>query len=306
MRARRLLAGLALGYGALVAAACWPQRRAETPVAALLGPDDRLVAVEGHALRVRVRGAGPAIVLVHGFAGSAAAWEDAAALLAERHTVVTLDLLGFGLSAKPTRADHSLAGHGRRLLGLIAALGLRDVTLAGHSMGGVVAAHAALADTTELVGRLALLDANFYRRNGPPLPPLFPLPRLLARRFYAPGARAASLRRCYADPSCVTPELLERYLAPTRTPGAFAALAAFLATPGPATYAALPPRLRLPTLIIWGECDGLWPRADAERLRAEIAGSRLRLVPGAGHMVQEERPAAVAALLAAFARNGRL
>jgi pimeloyl-ACP methyl ester carboxylesterase len=279
-------------------------RPAATPAEALLGPEDRLVTVEGHRLRVRVRGEGPPLLLLHGFAGSAAGWEAASLLLAKRHSVYATDLLGFGLSDKPARADHSLAGHGRRVVGLLAALGLRGATVAGHSMGGVVAALAALADNEGRVGRLALLDANFYRRNGPPIPLFPPLPRLLARRFYSPAARAASLRRCYADPGLVTPELLERYLAPTRTPGALEALAAFLATRGPATYAGVPPRLRLPALIVWGAADALWPLADAERLRREVAGSELHVVAGAGHMVQEERPEAVAELLARFATRG--
>jgi pimeloyl-ACP methyl ester carboxylesterase len=260
----------------------------------------RSLAVEGHALHYLAWGAGPPVVLVHGFAGSGEAWAGVAAELARDHAVYALDLLGFGRSAKPVRADHSLAGHGRRVAAFAAALGLRGATLAGHSMGGVVAAYAALADAGGAFGRLALLDANFYRRNGPPIPMLPPLPRLLAARFYAPAARAASLRRCFADPALVTPELLERYLAPTRLPGAREALAAFLATPGPATYAALPPRLRLPTLILWGERDALWPLADAERLRREVPGGALRVIPGAGHMLQEERPAAVAGALRSF------
>lgn len=303
--ALRAALALALGYGALAAAAYLPRRRAATPAASLLGPEDRIVPVGGHGLRVRALGAGPPVVLVHGFAGSAATWDAVAPLLAARHAVYAVDLLGFGLSAKPARADHSLAGHGRRVAALLAALDLRDVTLVGHSMGGVVAAHAALADAGGRVARLAVLDANFYRRNGPPVPMLFPLPRLLARRFYDPAARAASLRRCYADPARLTPELLERYLAPTRTEGALEALAAFLATPGPATYAGLPPRLALPALVVWGASDALWPLEDARRLHAAIAGSALRVVAGAGHMVQEERPDEVAALLAAFAA-GRL
>lgn len=273
------------------------RQRTITPVAELLGADDRFVTVEGHRLHYLARGEGPAVVLVHGFAGSTAAWESVTAELARDHSVYAIDLLGFGLSDKPARADHCLAGHGRRTVALLAALGLEAVTLVGHSMGGVVAAQAALADTEGRIARLALLDANFYRRNGPPLPMVPPLARLLAARFYAPAARAASLRRCFADLAMVTPELLERYLAPTRTPGALEALAAFLATPGPPTYADLPPRLRMPTLILWGERDALWPLSDAERLRREIAGSALATIAGAGHMLPEERPAEVAAQL---------
>jgi pimeloyl-ACP methyl ester carboxylesterase len=264
---------------------------------------ERFITVEGHRLRHVERGAGPALLLVHGFAGIAETWDAVADDLARDHAVYALDLLGFGGSDKPARADHSLAGHGRRVAAVAEALGLRDATLAGHSMGGVVAAYAALADGGARLGRLALLDANFYRRNGPPIPMFPPLPRLLAARFYSPAARAASLRRCFADPSLVTPELIERYLAPTRAPGARASLAAFLGTPGPATYAELPPQLRLPTLVLWGAADGLWPLADAHRLCAEIAGSALEIVAGAGHMLQEERPAEVARHLRAFVRG---
>lgn len=279
--------------------------RAPTPVTALLTPHSRFVTVEGLQIHYELRGAGPPVVLIHGFAGGAHAWGDVAAELARDHAVYALDLAGFGLSDKPTQADYSLAGHGRRVVALLTTLGLYEVTLAGHSMGGVVAAYAALADEDRRIARLALLDANFYRRNGPPIPMLPPLPQLLAARFYNPAARAASLRRCFADPALLTPERLARYLAPTRTPGAQAALAAFLATPGPATYAELPRRLSLPALVLWGEADALWPLADAEQLHRELAAGSLAIIPGAGHMLPEERPAAVAAQLRAFARPTR-
>jgi pimeloyl-ACP methyl ester carboxylesterase len=271
------------------------------PVTELLTPHSRFVSVAGLQLHYELRGAGPPIVLLHGFAGGAHAWAEVAAELARDYSVYALDLAGFGLSDKPAMADYSLAGHGRRVVGLIEALDLRDVTLVGHSMGGVVAAYAVLAEQGGRIARLALLDANFYRRNGPPIPMLPLLPQLLAARFYHPAARAASLRRCFADPGLLTPERLARYLAPTRTPGAQAALAAFLATPGPATYAELPPQLRLPALVLWGEADALWPLADAERLCNELANARLEVIPAAGHMLPEERPTVVAAHLRAFA-----
>jgi pimeloyl-ACP methyl ester carboxylesterase/GNAT superfamily N-acetyltransferase len=280
------------------------EHRSTIPIAELLTPHSRFVNVAGLQLHYELRGAGPPMVLLHGFAGGAHAWAEAAADLARDHSVYALDLAGFGLSDKPTRADYSLAGHGQRVVGMIEALGLRGVTLAGHSMGGVVAAYAALAEQRGRIARLALLDANFYRRNGPPIPMLPLLPQLLAARFYNPAARAASLRRCFADPSLLTPERIARYLAPTRTPGAQAALAAFLAMPGPATYAELPPQLRLPTLVLWGEADAIWPLADAERLCNELADARLEVVPGAGHMLPEERPGLVAAHLRAFASIG--
>lgn len=288
-------------YAALVLYAYWPRRRQGTPVAALLGDEDRFVAVEGHRLRYRQAGDGPPVVLIHGFAGSAYTWRHLMPLLAKGHSVYAIDLLGFGLSEKPARADHSLAGHGRRVVAALRALGLRDVTLVGHSMGGVVAAYAALDDPEGRIARLALLDANFYRRNGPPIPVFFPLPRLLALRFYRPEGRLASLRRCYHDPRHLTPEAAAAYLAPTTTLGAVESLTAFLAAPGPSTYAHLPPRLRLPTRILWGAHDQLWPLDDMDRLAHAIPGARAVSIPGAGHMLQEEQPDRVAEELRRFA-----
>ncbi len=280
------------------------RRTKAVPIAVetLLQPDDRFVALAEGQLRYRQVGSGPAVVLIHGFASSLFTWRRLTPLLAPDHSVYALDLLGFGLSDKPTRADLSLEGHGRRVVQLLEALDLWEVTLVGHSMGGVVASYAALADG-QRIKRVALLDANFYQRNGPPLPMFPPLPQLLARRFYSPAGRAASLRRCYADPTNLTPEVLEVYLAPTRTLGALDSLAAFLATPGPATYAALPPRLNLPTLVLWGQQDRLWPLADGLRLARDIPGARFQAIAGAGHMVQEEQPEAVAVAVRHFVES---
>ncbi|PDV99382.1 alpha/beta fold hydrolase [Candidatus Viridilinea mediisalina] len=279
-----------------VEATATPQKTVSIP----MNTHSHFISIEGLQLHYELRGSGRPLVLLHGFAGAAHAWAEVAAELASDHAVYALDLVGFGLSDKTTQADVSLAGHGRRVVALLEALDLHDVTLAGHSMGGVVAAYAAIADQQPRIARLALLDANFYRRNGPPIPMLPFLPRLLAARFYNPKARAASLRRCFANPALVTPERLERYLAPTRLPGAHAALAAFLATPSPATYAALPAQISRPTLILWGEADAIWPLSDAQRLAQAIPNARLQIIAEAGHMLPEERPLEVAQALREF------
>jgi pimeloyl-ACP methyl ester carboxylesterase len=294
LRAMLLAAGAAASWLAL------RRRPGPIPVTELTTPADRFVTIDDHSIRYRRQGHGPTIVLVHGFAGSLYTWHALIPLLAADYDVVACDLLGFGLSDKPARAAYSLADHGRRIVGLHQALDLHQTTLVGHSMGGVVATYAALNDPERRINRLALLGANFFQRNGPPLPMWPPVPQLGARQLYNPRSRAASLRRCYADPTHLTPEVLEAYLTPTRTPGALAALTAFLATPGPRTFADLPPRLRLPTLILWGAQDQLWPIDDGYRLQREIAGSRFEVIANAGHMLQEEQPDAVAEQLRGF------
>lgn len=287
-------------YLALVGAAYWPDRRRPLDPHLLSNADDRFVTVGGQRLRYQVEGSGPPVVLIHGFAGSIYTWRKLVPLLAVDHTVYTIDLLGFGLSDKPANADYSLESYGRQIVAALAGLKLSNVTLIGHSMGGVVAAYASLNDVEGRIGRLALIGANFYRRNRPSIPPFFPLPRLLARRFYSPDGRANSLRRCYANPAALTDEVLAAYLAPTRIPGAVQALTAFFATPGPDTYAGLPARLRRPTMVIWGAQDKLWPLVDAHKLQADISGAELEIIYSAGHMVQEEQPKELAKMLRGF------
>ena len=63
-------------------------------------------------------------------------------------------------------------------------------------------------------------------------------------------------------------------------------------------------RIAAPTLLLWGEYDGLFPRAEQDRLAAAIPGARLTVYPETGHSLQWERPERVAADLDAFMREG--
>ena len=93
-----------------------------------------LTTPDGAALHVRSRGAGPAIVLVHGWKGSSRVWDRTVTALAADFHVVAYDLRGMGQSSKPDcRYDFDL--HADDLGLVIGSLGLEDVTLVGWSMG---------------------------------------------------------------------------------------------------------------------------------------------------------------------------
>ena len=120
-------------------------------------------AVDGLALHYVREGRGPAIVLVHGLGGFAEAWRTTIDVLARSADVLALDLPGYGLSAKP-RTRYDLDFFTRVLHGFLDAVGLGQVSLVGHSLGGAVAVTYALAHPAR-VDRLAL-DRKSTRLNS--------------------------------------------------------------------------------------------------------------------------------------------
>jgi pimeloyl-ACP methyl ester carboxylesterase len=220
--------------------------------------------------------------------------------LAQNHEVYALDLLGFGLSAKPADGGYSLADQGQLVLAFINELQLQQPTIVGHSMGGVITALAA-AQSPEKIGGLVMIDAGIYH-GGPPafLKYLFfPFDVIAARSFYTKGARTRSLQRSYYNQSMITDELVDKYLEPAGTPGA-AAVVAKMNKFSSVRYTDVSRRLRVATLLVWGRYDMIVPVADAERLHQEIRGSQLVVIDYAGHMVQEEKPKEVAAAILKF------
>src|SRR5215469_7577836 len=120
-------------------------------------PPLREIQVLGHRVAYYEKGEGPALVLAHGFSGSAAfEWGRVFDLLAERHRVVAPQLVGF-LPSEQADITYSTDAQLAHLSGVIEALGLTGCTLAGESYGGwLVAAYAARA--AEPGSKLAKVD----------------------------------------------------------------------------------------------------------------------------------------------------
>jgi haloacetate dehalogenase len=117
--------------------------------------------IDGIALRYRMGGAGPPLLLLHGNPQTHAMWHRIAAPLAERFTVVAADLRGYGLSGKPpVSADHlaySKRAMAKDMLGLMRALGHARFLVAAHDRGARVAHRLAL-DHPDAVERLCVMD----------------------------------------------------------------------------------------------------------------------------------------------------
>jgi 2-succinyl-6-hydroxy-2,4-cyclohexadiene-1-carboxylate synthase len=240
-------------------------------------------------------GAGPRVVLAHGFTQTLASWEPLAARLRPRWRVVRVDLPGHGGSAA-VRAD--LPGAAR----LLGAAGGRGAYV-GYSLGGRVCLRLAL-DRPELVRALVLLGAS----------PGLGDPAERAARRAADEALAAGIERdgvaAFLDRWLAGP--LFATLAPDRAgrearlANTAEGLAGSLRLAGAGAQAPLWDRLatlRPPVLLVAGALDARFAALAARMAAAVGPGARAALVPGAGHAAHLERPEETGELVEAFLRE---
>ena len=246
-------------------------------------------------------GSGPPLVLCHGTPWSSWLWRPFAEAIADRFTVHLWDMPGYGASSKDAAHTVGLDVQGEMLVDLIAAWELDGPPhVVAHDIGGAVALRAHAIHGVPLRS-LALVDVVALRPWGSPF---FRLAAEHEAVFAAlPGALHEGLVRAYiAGASAVglAPEALGALVAPWLGDEGQAAFYHQIAQADEAHTAAFEERLTevtAPALVVWGEDDAWIPVDRAHRLAAAIPGAELELIPGAGHLVQLDRPAELAAVL---------
>lgn len=295
----RVLVALAL----LVALGIRPDRPAAELEARLGTPPSQFLAVDGIRVHYRDRGAGPAIVLLHGSNASLFTWEGWAATLSREHRVLSLDLPGHGLTGPDPEGRYSAAEMAERVDHFAAALGLEHFSVAGNSMGGDVALHLALAHPAR-IDKLVLVDAHAYPQPLPTMLALFTVPVLgqLTRWITPRFAVALSVRDVYGDPSRVTDEGIDRYYELLLREGNREATRQRLSNRRDDGLGAHYGEIHAPTLVLWGSRDRWIAPDKGERLAREIPGAKLVILDGLGHVPMEEDPARSVAEVIAFLR----
>ena len=230
-------------------------------------------------LYYEVRGAGPPVVLLHGFGEEGRALRPLAQALARHYRVLVPDLPGYGRSAPQPRTFplDFYRQDALRLLAWLAALGLDQVHLGGFSDGAEVALWIAILDPQRIRSLLAWGVAGALEAAA--LPEIAAIGRLVDAPPAAWRAWCAALCRTYGREGA--------HLLTTRWA---ATLQAIIAAGGEISLARAG-EIRCPTLLINGADDSMNPPALAQRLAARIPGANLVIVPDTGHAVHEERPA---------------
>ena len=248
----------------------------------------KTVATPHVPVRYLTGGAGPALVYLHG-AGGITADDPLLADLAKTHTVYAPLIPGYGDSEEcPEIRD--MLDFTLHTWDVVAALGLADPVLVGHSMGGMIAAEMAAIQPNDL-SRLALICPAGLWDDDHPIADLFAtlpfeMPALL---FHDAVAGAALLT---AGRNVTDPNFLQTYLVNNARQLGMAGRILF-----PIPERGLQQRMyriKARTVVIWGDSDRLIPPTYAHGFKKGIAGAELVSIPEAGHMVTLEKPTVVA------------
>jgi len=262
----------------------FPPTRPELPP-----PGRRIVLAAGVHVNVVERGAGPAVVLVHGLPGSAYDWRNTLdALAAGRVRALAYDRVGYGWSeARPEPA--TLDANARELVQLLEAEGLRDAVVVGWSYGGGTAVRAAQLDASRMARLVLVGSIGPGRERGTP-------PALMRLLLSDPGL--AWIRRVPPLSDAMRAAISEAAFSGAPRPDWWLpTLNANFAQPGTVRAwrdegaelrrieAPDPAALALPILVVHGDDDRLVPVAVGRELARRARQGRLVEIEGGSHML---------------------
>jgi pimeloyl-ACP methyl ester carboxylesterase len=236
---------------------------------------------------------GEAIVFLHGWPDSWFSFSRVVEKIPERYRALLIDQRGFGESERPD-GGYDIRSMAADVAGFLDALSIDRATIVGHSFGSFVARRVAL-DYPKRVDRLVLIGTGWLGSNDvtrdvhASLDGLSdPVSREFARDFQASTVFSplpeAFFEQIVSEslklPSRLWAELLGSVISYDDRNDLV--------------------RMAVPTLLLWGDHDALFPRDDQERLAAAIPRARLRIYPEIGHCPNWECPDEVAVDLVAF------
>jgi 4,5:9,10-diseco-3-hydroxy-5,9,17-trioxoandrosta-1(10),2-diene-4-oate hydrolase len=277
----------------------------------LARPEDRWIDVGSVRTRYWSLGErGPVVVLIHGMGASVESWLHSVHALAQDFRVECVDLIGHGRTDKPA-VEYRVPLFARFVADFLAARGIAEAHLVGHSLGGAIALQLR-ALCPDRVRKLALITPAGFGRQLPLLLRMLNLPllgealssssRFGARRFFD---------LLLHDPSVVSDAEIEEFLALARLPGASQALLSTVRSN--TTLRGIKPDVRAsigdlvrktnaPTLLIWGRQDRLHLPAFADAAKLACPYFQLEWLDACGHAPPLEQPDRVNALLREFLR----
>jgi pimeloyl-ACP methyl ester carboxylesterase len=306
-----------LSLGALVIGGFMGIRDADIPYETLVehygqAPSQYLELPSGLTAHYRDQGnpQGPVLLLLHGSNASLYTWEPwAQSELAVSHRIISVDLIGHGLSSLSPQHDYSQAAYETFVEEFVGAMGLETFALAGNSMGGGIAWRYALTHADQLTA-LILVDAS-----GIPRPRVegeerqvalvyriaaMPVLNQLLLHILPRSMVKEQLLDAVAKDQIITEEMVTRYHAFLLREGRRAATLARMNDGPEASPVERLGEIETPTLILWGAQDTWVPVHGAHVYAGKIPDSTLILYEGVGHMPMEEVAHKSAADVAVF------
>lgn len=265
------------------------------------------VVAGGVKTRYLEAGEGPPLLLLHGTGGHLEAYARNLRGLSQTFRVIAYDMVGHGFSDKPDR-PYTVDFYVEHLLSLMDTLGLSRAHLSGESLGGWVAAWLAAHHPERVDGLVLNTPGNITAK--PDVMARIRELSLRAVREASPATIRERLEFLMHDKGQVTEELVQVRLAIYTQPGFLKAMENILVLQDPEVrrrYTWNPEwcgRIRARTLILWTDHDPTGTLEEGRLLQSWIPGSELRVIHGAGHWPQWEKPEEFNRLHEEFLRGG--
>jgi pimeloyl-ACP methyl ester carboxylesterase len=269
------------------------------------------VEIDGLPIRYLAAGEGPPLVLLHGAGDNALDWRWVMPTLTATHRVYAPDLPGSPDSARPA-ADYSPAFFERFVAGFLDALEIGPATFVGNSFGGLIALRLALSEPARLralvlvdsAGLGRVVNPAFTSVNAPGLSEAaIPFWKTPVGAYQRAWGRTALL---FAHPPGTVPrEWLAEQCRLALSPGYLEAhLTVLRALVSPLGQREVLvdnlPSLKIPTLVVWGARDRVFPESQARDAVAHLPEGSLAVIPECGHMPHVECPDHFLAALGEF------
>ena len=285
--------GVVVGFPTLLLLS---QLRFDIPVAEVEAryklKESKFMEIAGMRVHYTDEGKGEVVLLVHGTAASLHTWQAWVDVLKKDFRVIRMDLPAFGITGPAPDRNYSIDSYVKFLRQFLAELKIKQVSIAGNSLGGQIAWHYTAAYPDD-VNKLILIDsAGLPRLKEIPMPirlARMPVVGALARYISPRFLLRNSLKEVYFDRSKVSEELVDRYQTMALREGnrqAFIDRSNQLEEdPGRGIE-----RIKTPTLILWGRYDQWIPVEQAENFRKKLPWSQVVIYDNAGHVPHEEIP----------------
>jgi pimeloyl-ACP methyl ester carboxylesterase len=272
--------------------------------------EEQKIEVDGLPTRYLTAGTGPPLVLLHGAGDNALDWRWVMPALAATHRVYAPDLPGSPDRARPA-VDYSPSFFERFAAGFLDALDIERAAMVGNSLGGLIALRLALSKPARVTALVLVDSAGLGRAVNPVftsvnVPGLseaaIPLWRTPIGAYQRAWGRVALL---FARPGNIPREWLVEQRRLALSPGYLEAhLTALRAqmSPGGQREVLIDQLslLKMPTLVVWGARDRVFPGSQARDAAARLHEGSLAVIPDCGHMPHVECPDLFVAALNEF------
>ena len=262
--------------------------------------EEQNIDVDGLPIRYLSAGTGPPLLLLHGAGDNALDWQWVMRPFATTYRVYAPDLPGSPNSARPA-VDYSPAYFERFVAAFVDALDIGQATFVGNSLGGLIALRLALSEPARVTALVLVDSAGLGRAVNPAftsvnVPGLgeaaMPLWRTPLGAYQRAWGRTALL---FAYPASAPREWVEEQRRLARLPGYLEAhLSALRAQVDPAGQREVLvdqlSLLKMPTLVIWGSRDRVFPESQARVAAARLPEGSLAIISECGHMPHVECP----------------